>query len=287
MKLKGTVIEGVQVGSKFGVATANLKFAEKPDLAEGVYLADVLIEDQKYNGLLHFGELKTFGGGFSAELHILNFEEDIYGKEVIVETLKYLRAVQTFTNSDALFTQIETDICHAEKFFIRRKTKKEWGSVSQKQRSEMATKAIAVISQNEDFLSAKTVFAYAPDDQEIPFVKDLMAAHLEKKWCFPKIENGVMNFYEVGQFADLKPGYLDLLEPTVRTLEFELKPDLIIVPAVAGTLKGQRLGRGGGFYDRFLANNKAKTIGILPEFSIKPALPVEKHDQSVDKILCI
>lgn len=67
--------------------------------------------------------------------------------------------------------------------------------------------------------------------------------------------------------------------------------DLMIVPAVAFTDDGIRLGQGGGYYDRFLnkmaAKNKAPyTIGVCYDFQIYSALPVESHDYAVDCVLC-
>ena len=88
MKFRGTVIEGYQVGNPFGIATANLEVEKDLDLKEGVYFVEVTVgfdptnktssEIDKYGGLLHIGQRKTFGSEFSIEVHILNFDQDLY-----------------------------------------------------------------------------------------------------------------------------------------------------------------------------------------------------------------
>ena len=297
MKFTGKVVHGVQVGSKFGIATANLELGTTPDLEEGVYLVDL---DNNLEGIMHFGELKTFGAGFSAEVHILDFQDDIYGDLLTVNVLKKLREVVHFPNSDALFTQIEKDIVQAEKYFLRRQIKNQWRTVNSKQQTDWAEKAISEIEKLPEFKSAKTIYAYAPDDQEIPFVENLCKKNSDKTWCFPSITEGVMTFSSVNNYSDLKPGYLDLLEPprtrvqSKSTLENPgSSPDLILVPTVAASPAGQRLGRGGGFYDQFLSKQSplkrgiqgVLTIAVLPDFAIQDEIPCEAHDKNVSIVI--
>ena len=60
---------------------------------------------------------------------------------------------------------------------------------------------------------------------------------------------------------------------------------MIVVPAVAYDRKGNRLGRGKGFYDRLLGTTKATKVGIGYEFQLLDELPVEPHDVGVDIII--
>lgn len=61
--------------------------------------------------------------------------------------------------------------------------------------------------------------------------------------------------------------------------------DLIVVPGIAFTQDGRRLGMGGGYYDRFLADHSAPRIGLAYELQLMDALPRSEHDQSVDLIV--
>ena len=61
--------------------------------------------------------------------------------------------------------------------------------------------------------------------------------------------------------------------------------DLIIVPAVAFDRRGNRLGRGKGFYDRLLQKAKCPKIGIAYHFQLLDEIPAEPHDIPMDKII--
>ena len=63
--------------------------------------------------------------------------------------------------------------------------------------------------------------------------------------------------------------------------------DIAFIPAVAGDLAGNRLGRGGGFYDRFLAKKQMFKVCILPNFSIYEKIPIDSWDKKIDKIVSI
>ena len=63
---------------------------------------------------------------------------------------------------------------------------------------------------------------------------------------------------------------------------------MIFVPAQAADRKGNRLGRGAGYYDRFLTSYPhIPTVCVLPDFAFFSSLPVEKTDQKVDKVIVI
>jgi 5-formyltetrahydrofolate cyclo-ligase len=64
-----------------------------------------------------------------------------------------------------------------------------------------------------------------------------------------------------------------------------VKPDIIIVPAIAFDRTGNRLGRGGGFYDAYLRNFDGPKIGICKELQLVDELPIEEHDVKVDFVI--
>ena len=83
-------MSGVDVGEKFGIATANLELPRRAKLCEGVYLVRVGWHERMFNGLLHFGTRKTFGSGFSVEVHIFDFSNKIYGEILLEVSLNLL-----------------------------------------------------------------------------------------------------------------------------------------------------------------------------------------------------
>ena len=291
MNITAQVIQGTQIGAKFGVATANLLLEALPNIEEGVYLVQVYWpskETTPWEGLLHFGPRKTFGGDFSAEVHILDFKADIYGETLDLTIGKKIRDVQAFKNADALFTQIETDILVAQKYFMRQKIWQQWSLVSLTDKEALAHQAVKHLSANAAFLEAQTVFAYAPQlNREISFVPELMKAFPEKKYVFPRIEDGLMQFYGVEHYTDLKPGTYGILEPE-KSVPFEpAANDIILVPSVSVGEDLGRLGQGGGFYDRWLGevDEAVKTIAVLPTWAVSPTVPCEKHDQKIDILI--
>ena len=64
-----------------------------------------------------------------------------------------------------------------------------------------------------------------------------------------------------------------------------VKPDIIIVPAIAFDRTGNRLGRGGGFYDAYLRNFDGPKVGICKELQLVDELPIEEHDVKVDFVI--
>ncbi len=288
MKLKAKVVKGVQIGAKFGIATANLELAELPDIDEGVYLVEVQYDHKSYGGLLHFGPRKTFGGDLSAEVHILDFAKDIYGEDLELTLGDKLREIETFRNADALFTQIEKDIVIARKCFLRKKVRARWQNLSLHDQAHLADEAVRHVAATAEFLETERVFIYAPMlSKEITFVAPLMKAFPEKQYFFPKVEKDALHYYATTAYEALKPGAFNILEPVVSTEVFPGAKDLMFVPAVAVDKMGNRLGQGGGFYDKYLdaLASDPKRMVVLPSFAVVASVPVEKHDESVDRVI--
>ena len=83
---------------------------------------------------------------------------------------------------------------------------------------------------------------------------------------------------------DLQEGAFHIMEPVGEL--YEGVPDVILVPGMAFDAKGHRLGRGKGYYDRFLErSNSVRTIGVCFDFQKVAEVPTEKHDLSVDEII--
>ena len=115
-RLCGTVVGGYKVGRKMGFPTANIhvKECEKMLPANGVYAVFVHVEANgggNHVGMLNIGHRPTVNNGSerSIEVHILDFEGDLYGKSLCVEFVERLRDERTFDNLDALMAQLQAD----------------------------------------------------------------------------------------------------------------------------------------------------------------------------------
>lgn len=113
--LVGEVVRGTQRGRCIGFPTANLEVrAERAVPADGVYAVYVLLGEERYPGVANIGVRPSFDNGErTVETHILDFQGDIYGCDLVVEFVERLRSERRFTEIDALKAQIEQDISRA------------------------------------------------------------------------------------------------------------------------------------------------------------------------------
>ena len=115
----GTVTHGDNLGKKIGFPTANLSAHSEQFPPNGVYIADAQIDGTLHHGVINLGVRPTVSAGKSErvlEIHLLDFDRDLYGTDLEVRFLKYLRAEKKFDNVDALVRQIQLDVKHAREF---------------------------------------------------------------------------------------------------------------------------------------------------------------------------
>lgn len=111
----GQVIEGTKRGHALGFPTANLEMAEELYPKPGVYAVSVNWHHQCFNGLANIGFNPTFDAkAVSLEVHILNFEREIYGEELQVYFTERIRDETRFPSTEGLIKQIRKDIEWAE-----------------------------------------------------------------------------------------------------------------------------------------------------------------------------
>lgn len=156
---------------------------------------------------------------------------------------------------------------------------------------ELRSRAAAVrFLAHEAYKNARTIFAFASFRKEI--ATDIVVASAlsdGKRLALPRADAaGGLKFHAVVDVAkDLALGRFGILEPLETCAEVAAsEADLILVPGVAFTARGERLGQGGGFYDRYLAQPdvRATLCALAFEFQIVERLPVEAHDRAVKTI---
>jgi riboflavin kinase/FMN adenylyltransferase len=110
--LSGTVVKGKQLGRTIGFPTANLHVHESYKLIpmNGVYIINAIYEGQRYQGMLNIGVRPTVDGTIrTIEAHLFDFDKEIYGEDLNLELLHYLRPEQKFEGLDMLVKQINID----------------------------------------------------------------------------------------------------------------------------------------------------------------------------------
>ena len=149
---------------------------------------------------------------------------------------------------------------------------------------------------NSDFIT-KTFFCSFASYKNEPDLSELFHYFPDKKFFYPKILNNFeMEFYEIKNYNQLKPGKYNILEPNnkkSKNLKFLFSSESIVffVPGLAFDLTGNRLGYGKGYYDHFFHNltipKKFYTlVGVcFSELVISQGVPAEPKDVSMDFIL--
>ena len=115
--IKGKVIEGQKKAREINFPTANMKPGLHILPKNGVYCVEVIHENKKYFGISNFGHRPTVQGvELLLETHIFNFDKEIYGNELTVRFLTFMRAEQKFDNFEKLTNQIKKDVQLAKKY---------------------------------------------------------------------------------------------------------------------------------------------------------------------------
>ena len=117
--LTGEVLSGKQLGRTIGIPTANLVFPAGVIVPKfGVYACKVGFDGKAYSAVTNIGTRPTVEGeGVNAEVHLLDFDGDLYGKEITVAFCKFLRPEQKFDSLEELKEQIDDDISQVRKAF--------------------------------------------------------------------------------------------------------------------------------------------------------------------------
>lgn len=109
----GTVTRGDNLGKKIGFPTANLSAHSEQFPPNGVYVAEARIDGELYRGVINLGIRPTVSSGKSErvlEIHLFDFNRDIYGHDIEVRFLKFLRSEKKFQDLDTLVQQIRQDV---------------------------------------------------------------------------------------------------------------------------------------------------------------------------------
>jgi len=141
------------------------------------------------------------------------------------------------------------------------------------------------------YLAAKAVALYSPIENEVDTAAILAdALERKKQVLYPRIgDEDRPCFFEISSPRELCPGRFGILEPAgAKYASLALLENLIIfVPGVAFDLRGHRLGRGGGWYDRLLKSLKSQAlfVGLAYEFQLVERVATAKWDQDVHYVL--
>ena len=165
---------------------------------------------------------------------------------------------------------------------IRTAKKQHTAEELQKQSATIMQK----LAEHPRFLAAEKVMLYASLPDEVETLAFIEAWRHRKTLVLPTVVGDDIIPVELADDTIFAEGNFHIPEPQNHPYTGDF--DLIVVPGMAFDAEGHRLGRGRGYYDRFLAlHPQVHTIGLCFDFQFVPEIPCEAHDRIIDEILTV
>jgi len=113
-RVAGTVVGGAKRGTGLGFPTANMPLPRGTALGHGIYAVRVHIDGEVHDGAAYLGTRPTYDNGMPVlEVFLLDFDGDLYGRDIEVEFVDFIRADRKFDTSEALIAQMQADCARA------------------------------------------------------------------------------------------------------------------------------------------------------------------------------
>lgn len=174
-----------------------------------------------------------------------------------------------------------------DKCAIRKGVRAAVKMLSVDERRQYDAAICAAIAEHARVECARVValFASLSDEPDTSSLLQMLSSRC--RVLLPRIDGDEMEFFDYSPDA-IQKGTFGINEPIGDTPASPSDIDVIVVPGVAFTRDGKRLGRGKGFYDKYMsrAGFVAYKIGICYPVQIVDALPAEQHDVAVDEVVC-
>ena len=159
-------------------------------------------------------------------------------------------------------------------------------ALDSRQRLRASAAIFSAVKRLPEFRAARTVavFAALPDE---PATDEVLARWAStRRVVLPRVEGDAMRFYACRPDA-LVFGAFGILEPQGERPCPAGEIDLVVCPGVAFTADGRRLGRGRGYYDRYLGDPAFRgfRVGVCYAHQLVDDLPVEPHDVRMDRVI--
>ncbi len=171
-----------------------------------------------------------------------------------------------------------------EKSDIRRKIKNLRMMLLEREKESAAEEVFSQLEKTAAFIMAENILMYHSLPDELQTIKFLKKWSDRKRFFLPRV-NGVNLDILPYEETRLELGSFHIEEPTGEDIVDVDDIELMVIPAVAFDRKGNRLGRGKGFYDRLLSTSRATKIGVGYEFQLFDSIPSEPHDVAMDMII--
>ena len=157
---------------------------------------------------------------------------------------------------------------------------------SQEELRSQSEKILQHLAEHSRFLQADKVMLYASLPDEVQTLNFIENWRHQKTIILPTVVGDDIIPVELAENVAFAEGDFHIPEPQSHPYTGDF--DLIVVPGMAFDANGHRLGRGRGYYDRFLASHpQVYTIGLCFDFQLLPNVPSEPHDRIINEIISL
>ena len=170
---------------------------------------------------------------------------------------------------------------------LRKAIREQKRAMTEAEIVEASQRLSALFLDCEQYKAAKTIYGFLPYNQEVRTVPMLEQAIRDgKRVAVPKCYGDEMKFIYMDDLSKVEKGYANIPEPIADEPVADDPTALVLLPGLAFTTDGKRMGYGGGFYDKFLAAEPGHpTVALCYAFQMVEDLPTEEYDIPVDCVL--
>lgn len=170
---------------------------------------------------------------------------------------------------------------------LRRQIREQKRAMTPEEIESASEKLKELFLATDQYRRAKTVYGYLPYNQEVRTVPILEQALADgKQVAVPKVYGDEMRFIYLNDLTRVAVSDFGIPEPVEDGPVADDPTALVLMPGLAFDKEGHRIGYGGGFYDKFLAEEpEHPTIALCYTFQVVNELPTEEFDIPVDQVL--
>lgn len=179
---------------------------------------------------------------------------------------------------------------------IRSRMMETRNHLSEEQRNQWNSELFQNLADLKEYRACDKLFTYISFQSEPDTIDIIKLALKDKKQVYvPRVEGKIMQFYEIEGFNKLERSHYGILEPEIEEekrysckIQGEETFNLILLPGLAFDMKGNRIGYGGGFYDKYLSEFSEThfyKIALTYEFQILNHINSSEYDRRADLLL--
>ncbi len=172
-----------------------------------------------------------------------------------------------------------------EKKSLRKLIRERKAAYTHEELTAKSRQAINTLETHNLFGKAGIVCLYSSLNDEVD-THELIERYKDRKQILlPTVRGDMIELHEYGKQDNMKAGDFGISESCGPLFTDYDSIELVVVPGMAFDKKGNRLGRGKGYYDKFLSQTKARKVGLCFDFQMVDSVPTLPHDIRMDEVI--